>query len=86
MYPYLSTQLLYIGDFKRAEDHFRYAYDRAAKSQSALKKKYLFGAVVGLVFAAPANRHAGKVFLTSILLLFIYREWFLMLRKSTSWL
>ncbi len=37
-----------LGDLRRAEDQFRYVYERATKSQ-ANKKKFLFGSLVGLV-------------------------------------
>ena len=33
---------------RRAEDQFRFVYDRATKGQKE-KKKYLFGSLVGLV-------------------------------------
>jgi len=38
-----------VGDVKRAEEQFRIVYDRATKGQSGSKKKYLFGALVGMV-------------------------------------
>lgn len=38
----------YVGDMRRAEDQFRFVYDRATKGQKE-KKKYLFGSLVGLV-------------------------------------
>jgi hypothetical protein len=42
----------HAGDLKRAEDHFRYVHDRAAKGV-AMKRKYLFGSLVGLVSEHP---------------------------------
>jgi len=46
-------------DLKRAEDHFRYVHERALKSSAAVsKKKYLFGALVGLgIVSYAANKH-----------------------------
>lgn len=37
------------GDFKRAEDHFRVVKDRAS-SKIQQKRKFLFGAIMGMVF------------------------------------
>lgn len=40
-----------VGDVKRAEDQFRIVYDRTTKGQNSgsKKKRYLFGALVGMV-------------------------------------
>ena len=34
---------------RRAEDQFKFVHDRATKGQGSGKKKYLFGALIGLV-------------------------------------
>ncbi len=45
----LKYALLLIGDAKRAEDHFRAVHNVATKGQSALKKKFLFCSLLGMV-------------------------------------
>ena len=47
------------GDLRRAEDQFRYVYERATKGQAA-KKKYLFGSLVGLVRIHLLSLHPCK--------------------------
>ena len=42
-------ELLVQADVKRAEDHFKAVNDRATKGQNQLKKKFLFGSLLGLV-------------------------------------
>jgi len=43
--------ILLVGDVKRAEDQFRIVFDRTTKGQNSgsKKKRYLFGALVGMV-------------------------------------
>jgi hypothetical protein len=38
-----------LDELKRAEDNFKAVHDRATKGQNASKRKFLFGALVGLV-------------------------------------
>lgn len=42
-------ELMVMSDIKRAEDHFKAVHDRATKGQNQLKKKFLFGSLLGLV-------------------------------------
>lgn len=47
-------ELMVHNDVKRAEDHFKAVHDRATKGQNQLKKKFLFGSLLGLVSALVA--------------------------------
>jgi hypothetical protein len=46
----VACYFMCAGDWKRAEDHFRYVHDRAAKG-AASKRKYYFASLVGMVRA-----------------------------------
>jgi tetratricopeptide (TPR) repeat protein len=43
---------LHMGEFKHAEDIFKAIHDRATKNNALVKKKFLFGALVGLGIVA----------------------------------
>lgn len=47
------------GDLKRAEDNFKYVHDRATKGTTNQKKKFQFGALIGLGVVAYARQKFG---------------------------